>query len=75
MPYKSIKDLPESVQKALPEHGLEIYKDAFNNAWYQYSDPSKRYAGSSLEETAARVAWSAVKHTYEKDESGHWKKK
>lgn len=75
MPYSSIQELPESVQGALPKHGLEIFKDAFNNAWDHYSDPKKRHAGSSLEETASRVAWAAVKQSYEKDASGHWVKK
>ncbi len=76
MPYKTISDLPESVQSHLPKHAQEIYKDAFNNAWEQYSDPSKRWAGSSLEQTASKVAWSAVKHFYEKEEStGQWVKK
>lgn len=75
MPYKSIQDLPAAVQHVLPKHGLEIYKDAFNNAWKQYSDPSKRYEGSSLEQTASRVAWAAVKQSYEKDTNGSWVKK
>jgi cation transport regulator len=75
MPYKSIQDLPDSVRSHLPERAQKIYKDAFDNAWTEYSDPSKRYADSSLEQTAARVAWSAVKQSYEKDAEGNWVKK
>lgn len=75
MPYKSIQDLPDRVKSNLPTHAQEIYKEAFDKAWSEYSDPSKRYEGSTLEETAARVAWSAVKQSYEKDAKGIWVKK
>lgn len=76
MPYKNVKDLPESVQKNLPEHAKKIYLEAFNNAWEEYAKPEDRRGGASREETAHRVAWSAVKQTYEKDEkSGEWKRK
>jgi cation transport regulator len=76
MPYANLKDLPESVQKNLPEHAQKIYLEAFNNAWEQYARPEDRKGGASREETAHKVAWSAVKQTYEKDEkSGEWKKK
>jgi cation transport regulator len=76
MPYKKLKDLPESIQKNLPEHAQEIYMEAFNNAWDQYARPEDRKGGASREETAHKVAWSAVKQIYEKDEkSGMWEKK
>jgi cation transport regulator len=67
MPYKTLKDLPDSVQEHLPKHAQEIYLEAFNNAWKQYKDPEKRRAGSSHEVTAHRVAWAAVKREYRKD--------
>ena len=76
MPYKNVKDLPESVQKNLPEHAQKIYLEAFNNAWEEYAKPEDRKGGASREETAYKVAWSAVKKTYEKDEkSGEWRPK
>lgn len=76
MPYKNEKDLPASVQKNLPEHAKEIYLKAFNNAWDEYKNPEDRIGDTSREETAHKVAWAAVKKTYEKDEkSGEWKKK
>ncbi len=76
MPYKSASELPASVRENLPEHAQEIYREAFNNAWDQYANPEDRRGGASREETAHRVAWSAVKKVYEKDEkSGSWKKK
>ena len=75
MPYDNISDLPDSVKNSLPEHGLEIYLAAFNNAWDEYKDPQKRKGDSSREEVAHRVAWSAVKEEYEKDKEGYWVKK
>lgn len=76
MPYKDLKDLPENVTHVLPEHAQEIYKEAYNHAWEEYADPADRRDGQSREETAARVAWAAVKQVYEKDvASGKWHKK
>ena len=34
---------------------------AFNHAWQQYGDPSRRRQGATREETAHRVAW-ALRH-------------
>jgi cation transport regulator len=75
MPYKRNKDLPSSVKDSLPAGAQTIYRKAFNNASEQYEDPENRRDGQSLEETAHRVAWSAVKTTYEKNNSGKWVKK
>jgi cation transport regulator len=76
MPYDSKSELPKSVRDNLPDHAQEIYLEAYNSAWDQYSDPDDRREGQSREETAHRVAWSAVKQVYEKDEdSGRWKRK
>ncbi len=41
MPYRSKQELPDSVQRVLPEHAQEIYKEAFNSAWDQYKDKSR----------------------------------
>lgn len=76
MPYKSMSDLPANIREILPEHAQEIYLNAFNNAWSEYANPSDRKEDASREETAHKVAWSAVKKVYEKDErSGRWQKK
>ncbi len=73
---KTVQDLPDNVQNVLPKHAQEIYKEAHNNALEQYKDPKKRQGHASLEETAHKVAWAAVKAKYEKDEkSGRWKAK
>jgi len=75
MPYDSISELPESVKDPLPEHAQRIFKEAFNDAWERYSDPEDRKGGSSREETAMKVAWSAVKRKYKKGRNDAWVRK
>ncbi len=60
MPYATNIALPIPVQRHLPEHGQEIFREAFNHAWQQYADDPRR------EEIADRVAWAAVKRAYVK---------
>lgn len=62
MPYKRNAELPKGVRDALPEHAQDIYRKAFNSA----------YTGYKNEETAHKVAWSAVKTTYHKNSHGEW---
>ena len=75
MPYDTVTDLPDSVRDNLPKHAQEIYKEAYNSAWDEYKDPDERRGDASREETAHRVAWSAVEQSYEKNEDGEWHKK
>ncbi|WP_445636340.1 hypothetical protein NSTC745_01227 [Nostoc sp. DSM 114161] len=65
MPYQQIEDLPDSVKDNLPKHAQEIFRAAFNSALEQYGE----------EESAFRVAWSAVKRDYEKGDDERWHKK
>jgi cation transport regulator len=65
MPYPQLQDLPDAVKQHLPEHAQEIFRAAFNHAEQEYHD----------EERAFRVAWSAVKHKYQKAEDGSWQPK
>ncbi|KSU84913.1 cation transport regulator [Fictibacillus enclensis] len=65
MPYDSLKELPDSVKDNLPHHAQEIFKAAFNSASEEYKE----------EETAFKVAWSAVKNKYEKNDNDEWVKK
>lgn len=60
MPYFTNDDLPISIQRHLPEHGQDIFREAFNHAWEQYAGDPRH------EEIAHRVAWAAVKRVYEK---------
>jgi cation transport regulator len=72
MPYARLNDLPDSVRDNLPERAQEIYKEAFNSAWEEYSDPADRRDDASREEIAHRVAWAAVKKKYVKNDEGRW---
>jgi cation transport regulator len=74
MPYDKISELPDKVKDNLPKEAKKIFKEAYNNAWDQYSDSKKRRDNTSQEETANRVAWSAVKNKYEK-KNDKWVKK
>ncbi|MBP9699716.1 ChaB family protein [Candidatus Woesebacteria bacterium] len=72
MPFQTAKDLPDTVKEHLPEHAQDIYLEAFNSAWDQYDQPEERRGDDSREETAHKVAWSAVKKKYEKNDQGRW---
>lgn len=72
MPYQQTSELPDSVKNVLPAHAQEIYKDAFNNAWKEYKASKDRRGDSGHEETAHRVAWAAVKKSYEKGSDDKW---
>ena len=62
MPYKTLSDLPDAVQK-LPKHAQEIYMSAFNAAFKQYKGNEGKSHGT---------AWAAVKMKYKQDEEGNW---
>lgn len=64
-PYLDNSQLPHSVQHVLPSHAQDIYREAFNHALAEYGPDEVR---------AARVAWAAVKGSYEKGEGG-WVRK
>ncbi|MBN2094613.1 MAG: ChaB family protein [Candidatus Aenigmarchaeota archaeon] len=72
MPHKSLTDLPPSVRRVLPKHAQEIYLKAFNSAWETYRDPRRIRNKESREEVASKVAWSAVKEKFVKDDLGTW---
>ncbi len=72
MPYSKKSELPTSVKNVLPSHAQDIYKEAFNSAYDEYSSSSKRRGTSSREEVAHRVAWKAVKSKYHKGDDNKW---
>lgn len=72
MPYTSVEQLTESVTNALPGHAQDIYKEAFNSAYEQYASAEERRGDESREEAAHRVAWAAVKRSYEKGDGDTW---
>lgn len=65
MPYTSNAQLPPSVRHALPSHGQDIYRQAFNHAFSAHAGDVRQ------EQIAHRIAWAAVKRSYTKV-SGHW---
>lgn len=72
--------LSESTEKRidqLPEHAQHIFKKAHASAVKEYKDPDKRRGGKkeSTEEVAHKVAWSAVKKEYKKEDDKWVKKK
>ena len=65
MPYASNEDLPLPVRSHLPPHAQDIYREAFNHAYAAHFNDPRR------EEAAHRIAWAAVKRSYEKF-GGDW---
>lgn len=75
MPYTAINELPDSVKHVLPTHAQEIYKEAFNSAYEEYASAEDRQGDADQEETAHKVAWSAVRRGgYHKSEDSTWRK-
>ena len=60
MPYPTNADLPPSIQRHLPSHAQNIYRAAFNHAFAAHAGDTRQ------EEAAHRIAWAAVKRSYEK---------
>jgi len=75
MPYHRNADLPVQVRNNLPDKAQSIYRKAYNSAWNQYASSKKPKEGADREETAHRVAWTAVKNSYKKDSNGEWVRK
>jgi cation transport regulator len=64
MPYASNADLPENLQRILPEHAQDVYREAFNHAFAAHRNDPRQ------EEAAHRIAWAAVKRSYVKTQDG-----
>lgn len=71
-PYKTREELPEPIKEHLPAAAQDIYKEAFNNAWERFADPTKLKYGGDRESASHRVAWFAVKKKFYKNEKGKW---
>jgi cation transport regulator len=65
VPYSSNSDLPISVQRHLPPHAQDIYREAFNHAFAAHAGDPRQ------EEASHRIAWAAVKRSYVKV-GGSW---
>lgn len=66
MPYSSTEDLPPAVKNNLPKRAQEIFVKAFNAAYQEHHGDD--------EVTSFKIAWAAVKRTYEK-RKGKWVRK
>ena len=60
MPYKVNADLPPSVRDHLPDHAQDIFRETFYHAYAAHANDPRQ------EEAAFRIAWAAVKRSYEK---------
>jgi cation transport regulator len=60
VPYATNADLPPSVAAHLPAHAQDIWRAAFNSAFAAHAGDPRQ------EEAAHRIAWAAVKRSYEK---------
>jgi cation transport regulator len=60
MPYATNVDLPPPVRRSLPTHAQDIYREAFNHAFSAHAGDPRQ------EEASHRIAWAAVKLSYEK---------
>jgi len=60
MPYRTNADLPPAVQRHLPPHAQDIYREAFNKTFAAHIGDLRQ------EETSHRIAWAAVKRAYVK---------
>lgn len=72
MPYNSVNELPDGPRHVLPRHAQEIYVAAFNNAFRHYKSPASRRGDTDREEVAHKIAWNAVKKSYERGDDGKW---
>lgn len=69
--YESKSDLPETLQKFLPENLQEIYLDAYQKSWEAYDESEGGDMGR--EGVAHRDAMTAIEQDYVHDqESGKW---
>ena len=75
MPYKNTSELPDNVKNVLPEHAQHIFLEAFNSAYEQYDQPEERRGDDSREDVARKVAWAAVKKSYQKGADDSWHRK
>lgn len=65
MPDPTNAHLLPSVRNNLPAHAQSIYREAFNHALAAHKDEA------DCEERVHRIAWAAVKRSYEKSD-GVW---
>jgi cation transport regulator len=60
MPYPANSALPASLERRLPPHAQDIYREAINHAFAAHMDDPRQ------EQAAHRIAWAAIKRSYVK---------
>lgn len=61
-PYPTNFDLPPSIQRRLPQHAQEVFRETYNRYLQEYQDV----------EHARRKGWDAVKRGYQEKPDGSW---
>lgn len=64
MTYDSTDDLPGAVRERLPPEAQELYLEAYNAAYAEYSDPDTD-TDEAPSDLAEEDAWDAVEREYE----------
>ena len=64
MTYDSTDDLPGEVREQLPPAAQELFVEAYNAAYAEYSDPDTDTDGDPAD-LARQDAWDAVDEEYE----------
>ncbi|WP_072013788.1 ChaB family protein [Myxosarcina sp. GI1] len=62
MAYQQLEELPNEVTEKLPQHGQQLFMNAYNAASDDGMD----------EANATKVAWNSVKNSYAEDKDGKW---
>jgi cation transport regulator len=72
---QGLEIIPSREAKSLPRQARDIYEEIYRSAREHYQRNEARRDNASLEETAHRIAWNAVKQLYTLGErSGEWQK-
>jgi len=72
MSYESNTDLPAKIAKVLPDHAQDIYREAYNDAYDEIKQPVGDKDEVGRDDSAARLAWEAIKDNYHKGMDGKW---
>ena len=62
--YRHREELPEEVKDRLPIHAQELYKEKYNEAWFQLHSQSTRRQSETRHELSARLARDAIIKRY-----------
>jgi cation transport regulator len=64
VPFTTNAELPERIRQRLPQPAQDIFRAAFNAAYFRY--------GPNQEARAFRIAWAAVKQGYAHRAASLW---